>query len=224
MNRKIVRYTINHPWKCLVAFFIFLIVFGIMIFKIPKIIAGCIVLLFLAAIIISSYKEKKEKQKFKSRNKEDYEKEWMQYVDLVNEMIDERKYEINRLNADWLYTFDQIMYNVATNQYLLNRRLNDFDIAACLIYSLTLHNITDENILFAFECAKKIVNKPKEYVRDVGFGYKLELEVENIFQKVDIDLPNEIIIPIIRQYIVRKTERGIIQLSEYLHLLYLNCK
>ena len=148
----------------------------------------------------------------------------MQYVDLVNKMIDERKYGINRLNADWLYTFYQIMYNVATNQYLLNRRLNDFDIAACLIYSLTLHNNTDENILFAFECAKKVVNEPKEYVRDVGFGYKLELEVENIFQKVDIDLPNEIIIPIIRQYIVRKTERGIIQLSEYLHLLYLNCK
>lgn len=233
MSRKVVRYIINHPWKSIIAFVIFLIIFAITISKLPEIVAeimaGGLALLFFATIIISLHKEKKEKQQFQSRDKEEYEKKWMQYVDLVNEMIDERKYGLNKLNTGWIQTFDQIIYAVAANQYLLKRKFNDFDIAACLIYSLTWDNNTDEDILFAFECAKKVIIEPKEYIRDVGYGYKLELEVENIFQKVNIDLPNEIItvealISIIRTYLIQKTESGIIQLSDFLHILYLKCK
>ena len=161
--------------------------------------------------------------------KEDYEKKWMQYVDLVNEMLDEKKYERNKLNTDWIQTFNQVIYAIATNQYLLRRMFNDFDIAACLVYSLTWDSNNDEDILFAFDCAKKVISEPKEYIRDLGYGYKLELKVENILQKVNMHIPDETItteslISIIRTYLTQKTESGIIQLSDFLHILYLKCK
>lgn len=233
MSRKIMQYIIAHPWKCLTSFAIFLIIFAITISKLPEIIVviigTCLLALMIATIIISLRQEKKEKQKFQSMNKEDYEKKWMQYVDLVNELLDEKKYERNNLNTDWIQTFNQVIYAVATNQYLLRRKFNDFDIAACLVYSLTWDSNNDEDILLAFDCAKKVISEPKEYIRDLGYGYKLELKVENILQKVNMYIPDETIttkaiISIIRTYLTQKTEIGIIQLSDFLHILYLKCK
>lgn len=199
----------------------------------PQIVAYIISVGGLVAIIaisvIASREEKKEKQKFQSMNEEDCEKKWMQYFDLVNEMSRKEKYGRKQLNTDWVQIFNQIIYVISSNRYLLRRKLNDFDIASCLVYSLTWNNNTDENILFAFDCAKKVISEPKEYIRELGYGYKLELEVENIFQKVNIDIPDEtitteILISIIRTYLMQKTERGIVQLSDFLHILYLKCK
>lgn len=233
MSKKVMRYIIDHPLKCLMFFVIFLTIVVMTISKIPEIIveiiATCLVALMIAIVIIALYQEKKEKQKFQSMDKEDYEKKWMQYVDLVNEMLDEKKYERNKLNTEWIQTFNQVIYAVTTNQYLLRRKFNDFDIAACLVYSLTLDNSTDENILFAFDCAKKVISEPKEYIRYLGYGYNLELKVENIFQKVNIYIPDktittEALISIIRTYLMQKTESGLIQLSDFLHILYLKCK
>lgn len=214
-------------------FCIFLVAFGMTVSILPQIVAYIISVGGLVAIIaisvIASREEKKEKQKFQSMNEEDCEKKWMQYFDLVNEMSRKEKYGRKQLNTDWVQIFNQIIYVISSNRYLLRRKLNDFDIASCLVYSLTWNNNTDENILFAFDCAKKVISEPKEYIRELGYGYKLELEVENIFQKVNIDIPDEtitteILISIIRTYLMQKTERGIVQLSDFLHILYLKCK
>jgi hypothetical protein len=208
----------------MISFLIFLTVLAITISILPEIFANIIgfsmFALMLIILITALREEKKEKKQYMS--KESYEKQLAQYIDLVNET----NYEGHNLNTNWIQIFNQAIYDVATNHYLLKRMFNDFDIAACLIYSLTLDDNTDENILFAFDCAKKIINEPKEYIRDLGYGYKLEFKVEKTFTKVNICLPDENInskalASIIRAYIMQKTELGILQLSDFLHVLYL---
>lgn len=237
MSKKIMQYIISHPLKCFVALIIFSIIFAGIISYLPKSVGEIVIEILViivycmsfAAIIIVHCKEKKEKQEFQSMTEEDYEKKWKQYVDLVNETINEENYERNKLSAGWIQRFNHILYTIAGNGHLLGRKLNDFDIASCLIFSLTWDNNSDKNIIFAFHCAKKIISEPKEYIRDLGFGYKLELEEENIFQKVNIYIPDKTIttdalISIIHTYLMEKTEKGIIELSDFLHILYLKCK
>ena len=233
MCKKIIQYFINHPFKCIVGLFIFLFIFVFILSKLPQIVIAIIpiflLVLMIATMIAELYKVKKEKRKFQSMTEEDYEKQWNQYVDLVNETIEEENYDRNKLNVGWIQRFNNIIYAFAGDEYLLRRKFNDFDIASSLIYSLTWDNNTDENILFAFYCAKKIISEPKEYIRNLGFGYNLELEEESVFQKVNICIPDETItaealISIIRTYLMQKTETGIVQLSDFLYILYLNCK
>ena len=231
MSKKVKQYIIRHPWGSMILFFIFVIIFAFIISKLSEnvveIMVACVLLLMIVILYTMSCKEKKEKQKFQNASEDDYKRKWMQYVDLVNETINEENYERNKLNTNWIQIFNQVMYEVSTNMYLLRRMFYDFDFAACLVYSLTWDNTTDENILFAFDCAKKIIGKPKEYTRDIGYGYKLELKTENIFQEVSINIPDgtitaEALVSIIRAYLMQKTENRITQLSDFLHILYLH--
>jgi hypothetical protein len=188
-----------------------------------------LIIFCIETIIFATIYEKQEKKKIQNMSEEDYKKKWDEYVNLVNDVIKEKNYERDKLNNDWIQTFDKCIHLLADNGYLLNRMFNDFDIAACLIYSLTYDKNTDENILFSFECAKRIFSEPKEYIRDMGYGYKLDLIAIETFKKVDICLPDEIITSevlttIIRAYFMQNTENGIIQLSDFLHILYLKCK
>ncbi len=237
VSKKILQYFVCNRVKCFVGIIIFSFIFVLAISKLPvtavDIFAVCLLLLVIAMSIASFCKIQKEKQKFQSMTEEDYKKKWEQYICLINETIDEDNYEWNELNAGWFQKFNDIMYALACFSSSLNslqRKFNDFDIASCLIYSLTWDNNTDENILFAFHCAKKIISAPKEYIRDIGFsGYKLELKEYRTFPSVSIDIPDEAITPqalisTLRTYLMRKSEYGIIQLSDYLHILYLNCK
>ena len=233
MSKKINRYFINHPLKCIVSFLIVVLIYAFIISKLPEIVVtiimGFLLVLMIATIILLSLRDVIEKQKFQNMTEEDYEEEWKQYVDFVNETIKEESYERNKLSTNWIKKFNQIVYTVATNQYLLRRKLNDFDIAACLIYSLAGEKNTDENILFAFNCAKKVISEPKEYFRVVKMSYNFELLEEKKFQKVNISIPDETIttealISIIRTYLMQETEDGIVQLSDFLHILYLKCQ
>ncbi len=235
MRKKIAQYFADHPIKCFCIFmFLCFLSVIIIIAKLPDIVLiifiACMLLLLFFFTTIYFIETAKEKQKFQNMTKEDYEKNLYQYVDLVNEMIDEEKYNPNNLSADWILQFNTIMYNtICADENPLGRMFNDFDIASSLIYSLTSDNTTDENILFAFHCAKKIISEPKEYINDFGLGYKLELKAKNFFQKVNISIPNETITPealaaIIRMYLMQNAESGMIQLSDFLHILYLNCK
>lgn len=230
MSKKVELYIINHPVRCFLSLLIFLFLLGVVIILSPidvsGIIAFCFIVCMFVLLITVRIKEKKEKQKLQAMGKEDYEKKWAQYLDLVNEVINEKGYERNKLNKDWIMTFNKVINVIATNQ--LRRSFNDFDIAACLVYALTLDNDTDENILLAFDCVKKIINEPKEYIRDLGYGYKLELEVEETLSKVNITIPDDVITSeaitaIIRAYLIQKTDRGILQLSDFLRILYLKC-
>ncbi len=234
MSRKFMQYFYSHPVKCFILLLLTSCVIALTLSFFPEIIAEAFIIflgmLMIAIFIFFLYEEKKEKlQRFQEMTELGFERKWKNYIDLVNETVDEEKYECNKLNVSWIQRFDQIIYNISTNQHLLRRKLNDFDIAACLIFALTWDNQEDENILFAFDCAKKVVITPKEYIRNLGYGYKLELEVTNTFQSVNIYLPDETItstalVSILRAYLMQKTDIGILQLSDFLHILYLKCK
>ena len=232
MGKKINRYFINHPLKSIIAFLIVVLIYAFIISRLPEIVVKMIIVFLLVLMVVTEIllflRSKMQRQKFQNATEEDFKEKWKQYVDLVNETINEENYERSRLRANWIQKFNQNIYAVATDQYLLKRKFNDFDIAACLIYSLTGENNIDENILFAFHCVKKIISEPKEYFRDY-FSYDFELLEEKKFQKVNISIPNETItaealISIIRTYLVQETEDGIVQLSDFLHILYLNSK
>ena len=141
MSRKVGQYIINHPARCFISFLIFLFLFVVVILLLPpivaEIIAFCLLVCMIVLLITSLQEEKKEKQKLQAMGKEDYEKKWALYLNLVNEVIDEKDYERNKLNEDWIQTFNQVINAIATNQYLLRRKSNDVEIAACLVYSLT---------------------------------------------------------------------------------------
>ncbi len=233
MSKKLIRYFINHPLKCIVTLFIVVLIYAFIMSKLPenvvKFIMGFLLASMVTTVELLSLREKKEKQKLQNMTEEDYEEKWKQYFDLVNETINEENYDRSKLSINWIKKFNQIIYAVTTNQYLLRRNPNDFDIAACLIYSLAGEKNTDENILFAFNCAKKIISEPKEYFHIVKMGYNLELLEERKFQKVSIRIPDETIttkalISIIRTYLMQETEDGIVQLSDFLHILYLKCQ
>ena len=230
MERKITKYIVGHPARCLVSFIIFLISFTIILSMLPTIVVGsiaaCLLFIMFTIAIIYFYKDKKARQKIQNMEKLDYEKKWELYVKLVEEIISAKKYERNNLYNDWIQVFNELIYSVATNSHLMRRKFNDFDIAACLLYSLTWTSDTDENILMAFDCVKHLIDEPKEYIRYLGYGNELELEVDKTFEKVNLLVPNEIItaeviVSIIRTYLTQKTVNGILQLSDFLHILYL---
>ncbi len=234
MNRKFMQYFYSHPVKCFLLLLLIPCVTVLILSFFPEIIVEAFIIslgiLMIAILIFFLYEEKKEKlQRFQEMSEEGLEKKWKKYIDLVNETVDEEKYECNKLNVSWIQRFDQIIYDISTNQHLLRRKLNDFDIASCLIFSLTWDNQEDENILFAFDCAKKVVITPKEYLRNLGYAYKLELEAIKTFQSVNIYIPDETItatalVSILHTYLMQKTDIGILQLSDFLHILYLKCK
>ena len=234
MSERIVRSVAKHPVKYIFYLFIFLFLLTLITLKLPIIAAeiigfSLIGFMFVLTIILIKKEEDEERKKKQNSIIEEYRKKWAQYFILVNQVISERKYNRDKLNSDWIQEFDQLLNIIASNEYLLKRKFNDFDIAACLVYSLTKYDDADDDILLAFECAKIIINEPKEYSCNFGYGYKLELEIEDTFTKVDITIPDKNITAkalteIIRAYLCQKTTVGIIQLSDFLHILYLNCK
>ncbi len=234
MRRKVMQYFYSHPVKCFLLLLLISFAIALTLSFFPEIVAEAFIIslgiLMLAILLFFVYEEKKEQLEFRRVHVEGgFKTKWKKYIDLVNETIDEEKYEHDGLDTFWIQRFDQIIYDISTNQHLLRRKLNDFDIAACLIFSLAWDNQEDKNILFAFDCAKKVVIAPKEYLRDFGYGYKLDLEVLNTSQSVNIHIPDENItatalISILRAYLMQKTDIGILQLSDFLHILYLKCK
>ena len=83
--------------------------------------------------------------------------------------------------------------------------------------------------MFAFYCAKKVIMHPNEYIRSISLGGKLELEISKSLESVNIDFPNRTITyksiaSIIKAYLSQNTDVGIVQLSDFLHVLYLKSK
>ena len=149
-------------------------------------------------------------------------------MNLVDEVIEEKKYDRDKLNKDWILVFDQCIYNLPDiAKYSNQRKFSDFDVATSLMYSLTWDNITDENILFAFDCVKRIINEPKEYLVYSMHNHVDEMEVANKFETLNINIPDESITSealtlIIKTYLTQNTYRGISKFSDFLRILYLS--
>lgn len=187
--------------------------------KDERIVCVTILAVFLAMALSLSYVMVKTERKGKMICEENLQEKVDEYTQMINKVLDEEKHERNILNTNWVQDFEEFMYDI--------QPLDDFGVAACLVYSLTGDNDTDEAILFAFDCAKKIISEPREYGRGNVFCYNTWLKTVN--EKVNIRLPNEsftaeALASIIRVYLKDKTFDGVNELSNFLRILYLECK
>lgn len=225
MGKKAAKWFIAHPIRGCIIYGICLMLLLPVIVNIPPGSSTeiAIFLCVLMAILVfwSMWKERKEKRELKNMTKADMQETWKEYVNVVNTTVQKQN-----LDDSWIETFHNLIYSVAGNSYYLKRMLNDFDIAAVLIYSLTWEQKKDEDIRLAFECAKKVMRHPKEYIRHIGFGGKMELEVEEPLWETkenpfDEEISEEMVISMIRRYLKRKSVRGVVQLSDFLYTLYI---
>lgn len=193
-----------------------------------------------------------EKQESEAKQKRllKLEERYKYYVDLVNAQVQEtlNKFEKKLLNAFEINT--SLEYLISFNDYkdwICRNRIvgkpDSFIIASCLMYSLLDHpiitikgtqKITElEDIKFsinldiAMSCAFQIISEPTTYYQD-NF-----LWVEEKHPKVDIVVPNGLIknshlyhriISTIYVDDLRYERTSIMQFSNLLHLIYLNCQ
>lgn len=224
MGKKAAKWFIAHPMESLIIMGLCLMVLMPILVSMPQGICTGLAsfggVLMVILMFWSTWKERKEKRKLQNMTKSDMQEAWREYVNVVNTTVPKQN-----LDDSWIETFHNLMYSVAGNSYYLKRKLNDFDIAAVLIYSLTWEQKKDEDIRIAFECAKKVMRHPKVYSRYIGLGGKMELEVEEPLLKTkenpfDEEISEEMGISMIRRYLKRKSVSGVVQLSDFLHTLY----
>ena len=232
MSKKFTHYFYSHPIKCVVFACILLSIWAALLGIISEIarciIVALLVLIMLTILLVVCYKDQKAEKKLQSMEKEDYEKVWKKYVDLVEKTCQEQSYDRSKLNCNWVERFNELIYSIAADRNILRRKFSDFDIAASLIYSLTWEDEDNGNLIFSLECVKHLLSSPNIYSRYLGYGNELELEVESTLRKVDFNFYDENITlnalsSIIEVYLTQKTTYGIVLLSDFLYILYLKC-
>ena len=233
MFGKIGKCFCSHPIICIVIGVVVLSVYAVLISMMPDIAVYTISILLLLAMvaimIVVFYKDAKATKKMQSMGKEDYEKVWKKYVDLVEKTCEELNYDRNKLNSDWIEKFNYLIYEIAVNTTVLYRKFNDFDIAACLIYSLTWDDKDNQNVIFSLECVRQLLNSPNIYIRHLGYGNELELEVESSLEEVNFEfydekITSDVLLSIIELYLNEKTINQLVRLSDFLYILYLKCR
>lgn len=179
---------------------------------------------FITYRLYQSEYEKEEKKR-KNWETKDYIQKYQPYLDLINAKAKELNYTIQILDKYWLPTFNNCIRIIAHGK----RTLNNFDIAACLIYTFLLWESSKEEMFFVFECVKELMANPKDYSLDYLIGGELILKPKETYESVQINLPNneisvEALINIFKAYFIPQDRNGALQLSDFLHILYLRYK
>lgn len=224
MCKKVKKWSLSHPMGVLSIILLFAMALSLVLSIVPEWIIYLLGGVFIIFVIWSLCKEKKEKNVLQNMTQLDMKEKWKKYVDIVNSTLQNQN-KTKILDDSWIEIFHYLMHHIATNSYYIRRKLNDFDIASFLIYSLTWKHREKEDILFAFECAKKIMSNPKVYYRHVNLGGELSLEVEGPIPEIENNpfnenIPEEKIISIIKRYLNQKSYSAIVQLSDFLYTLY----
>ena len=193
-----------------------------------------------------------EKQEAESKQKRllELEERYKYYIDLVNVQVQET---LNKFEKELLSTFEintSLEYLISFDDYkewICRNRIigkpDSFIIASCLMYSLIDHpiittkgteEITElEDIKFtiildiAMNCALQIISEPSTYYQDNFFWVEEKHPKVNIVVPKGLiknsDLYQRIIGTIYRDDLGDK-RTSIMQFSNLLHLIYLNCQ
>ena len=160
-------------------------------------------------------------KRYRAHKKKEYvQNNWEEYIDLVKKISKGKQHLRANIYPNWLDKFDELMNMEDWKK--LDRKFSDFDIASCLIYSLTWDDSRDENIIFSFECAKQIIARPREYYRDIDNNNKVELKVYIKSTKVNmINLnANNMVVSYIRACLKEQIYEGLLEVSDFLYILY----
>lgn len=195
-----------------------------------------------------------EKEKSKKERLQILRERYADYVSLVNEIrserIDDKKLEACEfsISEDYLVAYEKYLSWICSNR--IEGRPDTFIQAACLMYSLikktilpmcvkddfeinelgiTMNQfISSINYEIAFEVALKLISEPSTYYKDEHGKW-----IEQKHPKVNIIVPdglikNSSLYHRILNTIAKDFEAGmdyyVMQLSNLLHLIYLNCK
>lgn len=225
MWEKVKKWFLSHPlWVIII---IFLVLPPILVIMPEWVTIGMAALLccaFLIFAICTICKDRKERKALQNMTPLDMKEKWKEYVNIVNSTLQKQK-EPKTLDDSWIEIFHSLMHSIAGNSYYIKRKLNDFDIASFLIYSLTWNHKEKDDILFAFECAKKVMSNPKVYIRHINLGGELSLEVEGTISEIksnsfDEKITEEMTISIIERYLNQRSSSKVVQLSDFLYTLY----
>lgn len=224
MCKKVKKWSLSHPIGLLSIILLVAMALSLILTILPEWIIYLLGGVFIIFVIWSFCKEKREKNVLQNMTQLDMKEKWKKYVDIVNSTLQNQK-KTKVLDDSWIEIFHSLMHSIADNSYYIRRKLNDFDIASFLIYSLTWNQSEKEDILFAFECAKKIMSNPKVYRRHVNLGGELSLEVEGTIPEIkanpfDEKMTEEMIISIIERYLNSRSNSAVVQLSDFLYTLY----
>lgn len=196
-------------------------------------------------------KEEKQKAEAKEKKLRKLEKQYKYYIDLVNHQVQKT---LNQFKDKSLYAFcidTSLEYLISfenNKDWICKTRIvgkpDIFIIASCLMYSIIDHPIittkgTEDiakledikfsiNLDIAMNCALQIISEPITYYEDsMGFW------VEEKHSKVNIVVPNGLIknselyqriINTIYHDDLADNRTSIMQFSNLLHLIYLNCR
>lgn len=215
-------------------------------------IAVCVIYTVAGLAMMAKAGAKWEKQEAETKQKRllELEERYKYYIDLVNAQVQETSnkfgkellsaFEINT-SLEYLISFEDYKEWICRNRIV--GKPDSFIIASCLMYSLIDHpiittkgteEITElEDIKFsiildiAMNCAFQIISEPSTYYQDNFFW------VEEKHPKVNIVVPNGLIknsdlyqriIGTIYRDDLGDKRTSIMQFSNLLHLIYLNCQ
>lgn len=157
----------------------------------------------------------------------DYEKMYAEYGDLISRKLEDLGVDKDYIHPDWFQTFYVYFQKAAR---LCNRgKFTDFHIAACIIFSMLVYADDIEHIDIIYKCVRELIAKPRVYIRHIGNGDVITLEVEKTLPEVNLALIEDVIAPaefakIIKEmYIKNKTGKALIELADFLNRVYLSC-
>lgn len=170
-------------------------------------------------------------RKLKERKLSDYLEKYQYYVNLVCEISSRKEYNSITLEEDWCKLFDTSLIELATF-YQSNVYFDDFDVAACLLYTLYEKGNGGNLSAFLFDCISPIISEPKIY--DIKFILSGELileEQEESYKRTDLSIPSpdlskDTVILLIETYLsITSCAHSLSKLSNFLNILYVkSCK
>lgn len=202
-------------------------------------------------VLISKAADKDERQRVENKNKrlQELKTQDKYYIDLVDRQVKEtlNKFKDESINIDIDTSLEYLISFSNKVNWICNTRIvgkpDSFIIASCLMYSLISHpvimvNKSDDseylqairfsiNMDVVMSCVFEIISEPSTYFEDNGIW------VEEKHPKVNISVPNGLIKDSkLYQRILNSIYRdelsdnrtSIMQFSNLLHLIYLNCQ
>lgn len=201
-------------------------------------------------VLISKSADKMEKQRIENKNNrlQELKTQYKYYIDLVDRNVNEtlKKFKDESLvdidtSLEYLISFSHKVNWICNTR--IDGKPDSFIIASCLMYSLISHpvitiNKSDDseylqsirfsiNMDVVMNCVFEIISEPSTYFKDNGIW------VEEKHPKVNISVPNGLIknselyqriLNAIYQDELSDNRTSIMQFSNLLHLIYLNCQ
>lgn len=216
-----------------------------------SLVAICVLYTIAGLVLISKSADKDEKRRAEAKNKrlQELKVQDKYYIDLVDRHVKETlsKFKDTSLSVDIDTSLEYLISFSNKVNWICNTRIigkpDSFIIASCLMYSLISHpvitvNKSDDseylqsirfsiNMDVVMSCVFEIISEPSTYFEDNGIW------VEEKHPKVNISVPNGLIknselyqriLNSIYRDELSDSRTSIMQFSNLLHLIYLNCQ